>query len=119
MAHRWSSRREVEPGSVWIAAGPGKLLAVLCKDYGGKGGLWVAGGGEFGWRSLPAAAQSSPGGGAERGGARVRVRGCWGSRGATYRAAGNLGMRAKDAAQRGDHGRKVGVRWRSGGERGR
>ena len=52
---------------MWIAAGPGKLLAVLCKDYGGKGGLWVAGGGEFGRRSLPAAAQSSPGGGAERG----------------------------------------------------
>jgi len=29
------------------------------------------------------------------GGARVRVRGCWGSRGATYRAAGNLGVRAQ------------------------
>jgi len=53
------------------------------------------------------------------GGARVRVRGCWGSRGATYRAAGNLGVRAKDTAQHGDHVGKVGVRWRSGGERGR
>ena len=95
MAHRWSSRREVEPGSVWIAAGPGKLLAVLCKDYGGKGGS-----------GLPAVENLGSGG-------------CWGSRGATYRAAGNLGVRAKDAAQRGDHGGKVGVRWRSGGERGR
>ena len=96
-----------------------RFLAVPSKGYGGKGGSGSPaaenlGGGVYLRRrkALLAAEQSG-------GGARVRVRGCWGSRGATYRAAGNLGVRAKDAAQRGDHGGKVGVRWRSGGERGR
>ena len=38
-----------------------RFLAVLSKGYGGKGGLWVAGGEELGRRMLPAAAQRSPG----------------------------------------------------------
>ena len=38
-----------------------RFLEVLSKGYGGKGGLWVAGGEELGQRRLPAAAQRSPG----------------------------------------------------------
>ena len=77
-----------------------RFLAALSKGHRGKGGLWVAGGEELGWRRLPAAAQRSPGaaeqGEARRGlalgvmdgvreGARVRLR----------RACGDLDVRAR------------------------
>ena len=81
-----------------------RFLAVLSKGYGGNRGLWVAGGEELGRRRLPAAVQRSPGAAEQSEGGRGRRLGFAvaadgrmreGTGVPIYRAAANLGVRAR------------------------